>query len=114
MSWGSIELEPEVRDWLERLPTTQFATAAFHLDLLADEGHCSVSRMPGSSMASCGSCASIWTGTPSASPTGSPRAGGSSYWQSSIRRGCVRPGRSGGPGALWPAVVPRHTPSRRS
>jgi len=38
MSWGSIELEPEVRDWLERLPTTQFATAAFHLDLLADEG----------------------------------------------------------------------------
>lgn len=38
MSWGSIELAPEVRDWLERLSTAQFATTAFHLDLLADEG----------------------------------------------------------------------------
>ncbi|KJE23597.1 hypothetical protein FF36_02046 [Frankia torreyi] len=29
MNWGTVELEPEVRDWLERLPTAQFATAAF-------------------------------------------------------------------------------------
>jgi hypothetical protein len=38
MSWGTVELEPEVRDWLEQLSTAQFATAAFHIDLLAEEG----------------------------------------------------------------------------
>ena len=29
MTWGTVELEPEVRDWLEALPTSEFATAAF-------------------------------------------------------------------------------------
>lgn len=38
MSWGTVELEPEVRDWLEQLPTAQFAHAAFYVDLLADQG----------------------------------------------------------------------------
>jgi hypothetical protein len=38
MAWGSVELEPEVRDWLEQLPTAQFATAAFYVDLLAEKG----------------------------------------------------------------------------
>ena len=38
MAWGTVELEPEVRDWLEQLPTDQFARAAFYIDLLADEG----------------------------------------------------------------------------
>jgi hypothetical protein len=38
MSWGTIELEPEVRDWLEQLPTAHFATAAFYIDLLAEHG----------------------------------------------------------------------------
>lgn len=38
MSWGTVELEPEVRRWLEQLPTAQFATVAFYVDLLADEG----------------------------------------------------------------------------
>lgn len=38
MSWGTVELEPEVRDWLEQLPTAQFATAAFYIDLLAEQG----------------------------------------------------------------------------
>ncbi|WP_090060549.1 type II toxin-antitoxin system RelE/ParE family toxin [Lentzea fradiae] len=38
MIWGIIELEPEVRDWLEELNTVQFATAAFYVDLLAREG----------------------------------------------------------------------------
>ena len=38
MAWGTVELEPEVRDWLETLPTGQFATAAFYLDLLAERG----------------------------------------------------------------------------
>ena len=38
MAWGTVELEPEVRDWLEQLPTAQFATAAFYVDLLAAQG----------------------------------------------------------------------------
>src|SRR5512144_463866 len=38
MTWGSVELEPEVRDWLEDLPTAQFMTAAFYIDLLAEQG----------------------------------------------------------------------------
>jgi hypothetical protein len=38
MTWGTVELEPEVRDWLERLPTARFATAAFYVDLLAERG----------------------------------------------------------------------------
>jgi hypothetical protein len=38
MPWGTVELEPEVREWLEGLPTEQFATAAFYIDLLADRG----------------------------------------------------------------------------
>lgn len=38
MTWGTVELEPEVRDWLEQLPTAQFAHAAFYIDLLAEQG----------------------------------------------------------------------------
>lgn len=38
MAWGTVELEPEVREWLEGLPTAQFATSAFYIDLLADQG----------------------------------------------------------------------------
>ncbi len=38
MPWGTVELEPEVRDWLETLPTSEFAHAAFYLDLLAEQG----------------------------------------------------------------------------
>lgn len=33
-----MELEPEVREWLEELPTARFATAAFYIDLLAERG----------------------------------------------------------------------------
>lgn len=38
MSLGTVELEPEVRDRLQELSTAQFATAAFYIDLLAEEG----------------------------------------------------------------------------
>lgn len=38
MTWGTVELEAEVRDWLEALPTNQFATAAFYIDLVAARG----------------------------------------------------------------------------
>jgi hypothetical protein len=38
MAWGTVELEPEVRDWLEGLPTAPFARAAFYIELLAEQG----------------------------------------------------------------------------
>jgi phage-related protein len=38
MTWGTVELEAEVRTWLEALPTDLFARAAFYVDLLADRG----------------------------------------------------------------------------
>ena len=38
MAWGTVELEPEVQQWLEELTTVQFARVAFYIDLLADEG----------------------------------------------------------------------------
>lgn len=38
MDWGSVELEPEVQNWLRALDTEHFATAAFYIDLLAAEG----------------------------------------------------------------------------
>jgi hypothetical protein len=38
MAWGTVELEPEVRDWLEALSTLHFARAAFYIDLLAARG----------------------------------------------------------------------------
>ncbi|MBB5775535.1 type II toxin-antitoxin system RelE/ParE family toxin [Nonomuraea jabiensis] len=38
MVWGSVEVEPEVREWLEKLSAESFARAAFYIDLLAAEG----------------------------------------------------------------------------
>ena len=38
MNWGTVELEPEVLDWLENLPDEQFPGAAFYIDLLAEQG----------------------------------------------------------------------------
>lgn len=38
MTWGTVELEAEVRTWLEELPTELFARTAFYIDLLAEHG----------------------------------------------------------------------------
>jgi hypothetical protein len=38
MPWGEMELEPEVREWLEGLDDQQWAQAMFHLDLLEERG----------------------------------------------------------------------------
>jgi hypothetical protein len=38
MPWGSVELEPEVRNWLEGLSGAEFGHAAFYVDLLAERG----------------------------------------------------------------------------
>jgi hypothetical protein len=62
MPWGTVELESEVWEWLEGLPTEQFATAAFYIDLLAERGPLLVSRTRGSSTGSSGSCDSTLIG----------------------------------------------------
>lgn len=38
MNWGTVELEPEVRRWLEDLTNEEFARAAFYIDLLEEQG----------------------------------------------------------------------------
>jgi len=38
MRWGSVELEAEVADWIERLPAAEFGRAEFYIDLLAERG----------------------------------------------------------------------------
>ena len=38
MAWGAVELEPEVADWLERLPDEEFGRVEFYVDLLAERG----------------------------------------------------------------------------
>ncbi|WP_405087257.1 type II toxin-antitoxin system RelE/ParE family toxin [Microbispora sp. NBC_01389] len=38
MDWGTVELEPEVQQWLEDLPAESFARVVFYVDLLAAEG----------------------------------------------------------------------------
>lgn len=38
MSWGTVELEPEVTEWLEQLPDNQFGRVEFYIDLLAERG----------------------------------------------------------------------------
>lgn len=38
MSWGTVELEPEVSDWLLALPEETRSTALFYIKLLAEHG----------------------------------------------------------------------------
>jgi hypothetical protein len=38
MTWGTVELEPEVTRWLEGLSDEDFGRAAFYVDLLEREG----------------------------------------------------------------------------
>lgn len=38
MSWGEVELEPEVRDWYLALEETDQARVQFHVDRLAELG----------------------------------------------------------------------------
>lgn len=38
MGWGSIELEPEVSDWLSSLSTDEFQHVRFYVELLRDKG----------------------------------------------------------------------------
>ena len=38
MAWGTIEVEPEVAEWLDGLTQDQFGRAEFSIDLLANHG----------------------------------------------------------------------------
>ena len=38
MGWGTVELEPEVGDWLSGLDDESFGRAAFHIDRLEEKG----------------------------------------------------------------------------
>ncbi len=38
MTWGHVEVEPEVERWLQQLPDEDFGQAAFYIDLLAERG----------------------------------------------------------------------------
>jgi hypothetical protein len=38
MSWGTVELEPEVENWLLGLDDQRYGQALFHLDLLEERG----------------------------------------------------------------------------
>ena len=38
MTWGRVELEPEVRDWLLDLSDEEFGHVAFYIDLLEEQG----------------------------------------------------------------------------
>ena len=38
MSWGTVELEPEVTAWIDTLSKDDVASVAFYVDLLADTG----------------------------------------------------------------------------
>lgn len=38
MTWGRVELEPEVAEWVERLPLAEFGRVEFYIDLLAERG----------------------------------------------------------------------------
>jgi hypothetical protein len=38
MTWGIVELEPEIARWLEGLGDDDFGRAAFYVDLLEQEG----------------------------------------------------------------------------
>ena len=54
MSTWSVEMEPELRTWLEKLSTAEFAAAAFRIDRLAEQG--AALRMPHSRALGDGLC----------------------------------------------------------
>lgn len=78
MSWGEVELDPEVRDWYLDLGEEDQARVGFHVDRLAEMGRCSTSRSPSNWTASSESCGSTSADTRRGSRTGSLRNAGSS------------------------------------
>ena len=77
MTWGAVELEPEVRDWLEALPTEMFARAAFYVDLLAQRGPLLGEPYSRQLDGNCGSCGFTSRARHGGSPTGLHQSDGS-------------------------------------
>jgi hypothetical protein len=77
MAWGEVELEPEVRDWLEGLDDQRWAQAMFHLDLLEERGVLLGEPYTRQLSESCGNCGSIAAASASGSATGSRQGDGS-------------------------------------
>lgn len=74
MSWGEVELEPEVVDWYSSLTEGEQARVGFHVDRLADQGPLLDEPHTKQLDASCASFGSTSVAAPPASPTGSRRA----------------------------------------
>ena len=85
MSWGSVELEPEVRDWLEGLAGSEFGHAACYVDLLAERGVLLSEPYTKQLDGKLRSFGSTSVDRQSGSPTGSPPADASSCLRSSRR-----------------------------
>ena len=74
----AVEIEPEVRSWLERLSDRDFGRADFLVGLLAEQAETSASPTPGTwAGRSASSGFTCWPSRP-VSPTGSRQAAGSS------------------------------------
>lgn len=78
MSWRSVELESEVRDWLEGLNGAHLGHAAFYIDLLAERGVLLSEPHTKQLDGKLRSFGSICLDRRSVSRTGSLQAGGSS------------------------------------
>jgi hypothetical protein len=78
MGWGTVELEPEVLDWLSELDDEGFGQVGDTSACSPTKASISASRSPDSSTESYASSGSISTDERFASPTTSPPAAGSS------------------------------------
>ena len=79
MSWGTVELEPEVVSWLDTLTDDQFGQAERYIDLLATEACISANHSPANSTANSANCGSTSIDNQPESATTSPPDESSSY-----------------------------------
>ena len=77
--WGSVELEPEVRDWFNALGGTDADRVRFHIDRLAEMGPLLDEPALANWTASYASFGSSWQAVQHGSCTGSPPDDGSSF-----------------------------------
>ncbi|WP_293774576.1 hypothetical protein [Sporichthya sp.] len=70
MTWGSIEREPEVTDWLNSLSTEEFQHVRFYVELLRDKGATLKEPHTRQLDGKCANCGSASVANKFASPTG--------------------------------------------
>ena len=76
MSRYVIEIEPEVRQWLDSLSDHDYGRAEFYADLLADNPRHSASRIRATYGARSANFGFTYSASRCGSPTGSPQASG--------------------------------------